>query len=256
MILWLALYAISGLAQTNDLIIQEYCFIHEAKMNQAMDQLKFILVPTDKVQKNQSCATIMSQPHRRELIQNYVTRLDPTVRIAFSSAETRRDPCQLKVEKLSSTLSKGIESSARADINSPKIELTASQMNKQRSDVTKIQTLKEFELSVNQDVIKGECRPLSPTRYEIKIEVRRDALPLTPPIQLGTSVPVPESSINQVQETSKLQTTLQLSVGERIEIGEVIRNLEHEGKKIDVSSSAELTDLKKQETEKVFLSLD
>ena len=256
MILWLVLYVFSGFPQSHDLTIQEYCFIHETKMNQVIDQLKFILVPSDSIQKNQACASIKCSPHRRELIQNYVKRLDPSVQISFSSVEIKRDPCKLKVEKTRTLTKEALDASVGGDLSAPKIELTATQDSGERSDVMKIQTLKEFELSVNQDVIKGECRALSPTRYEIKIEVRRDALPLTPPLPSGTIIQVPESSINRVQQTSKLQTTLQLSVGEKIEVGAVVKNLENKAKEIEIPSGAELETVKNQDTEKVFLSLD
>jgi hypothetical protein len=256
MILWLVLYVFSSFAQTNDLTIQEYCFIHEAKMNQVIDQLKFILVPSDSIQKNQACSTIKSSPHRRELIQNYMKKLDPTVQISFSSVEIRRDPCKLKVEKIKTHTKESLDASVSSDLSAPKIELAATEVTGNRSDVMKIQTLKEFELTVNQDVIKGECRALSPTRYEIKLEVRRDALPLTPPLPPGTIIQVPESSINRVQQTSKLQTTLQLSVGEKMEVGAVVKNLQNKAKEIEIPSGAELETVKNQETEKVFLSLD
>ena len=252
MILWLLLYAQIALAQ-NDPAIEEYCFSSVGKMKDVSTRLKFILIPADKTQEDKNCFTVSTPSHRRELIQNYIKRLEPAVQIGFSSAEIRREACRIKVEKIKTKnkqsigggLSNGLIPSAGTD-----------QSSGESRDVTSIQTLKEFELTVNQDVVKGECRAINPSRYEISIEVRKDAIPLLPPIPPGIVVLVPDAQIPKVQETSHLQTTLQLNSGERIEIGSVVKNLKDDVSNIDINSGAALEKNTGVQYEKIFLSIE
>lgn len=251
MFLWLLLYTQFALAQ--DPAIEEYCFSSVGKMKNVSARLKFILVPVDKIQEDKNCLTVNTPSHRRELIQNYVRRLDSTVQIGFSSAEFRKEPCHIKVEKIKTKVKDAAGGSLSKDLV-PSAE--ASQINGESKDVTKIQTIKEFELAVNQDSIKGECRAINPTRYEISIEVKKDAAPLLPPLPPGTVVIVPDAQIPKDQETSRLQTTLQLNAGERIEIGSVVSNLKNEARKIDVNTGIAIERTDGAQHEKVFLSID
>src|SRR5690606_25196020 len=131
------------------------CFSSPPRMKLVSQKLKFILVPVDKVQEDGRCFTVATSAHRRELIQSYVRRLDPAVSISFSSAELRKEHCQIKVEKIKTL---------KSDITSAKVNLeptvAASQQvaNKTSTEISSISTLKDFELVVNQDSIKGECK--------------------------------------------------------------------------------------------------
>lgn len=254
-IIWLVLFSLSAFSQ--DQAIEEYCFSSVPKMKEVKDKLKFILVPVDKVQENNNCFTVSTSSHRRELIQSYVRRIEPAVSINFSSAEIKRDPCQIKVEKIKNI---NLENNnAGVTLDNGNLGLNASTANTAGSgkDVTSIQTLKEFELTVNQDVIKGECRMITPNRYEIVLEVRKDPKPLIPAsVPPGTVVVIPDAQIPPPQETSRLQTTLQLNRGDRIEIGSVVKNLKNDTKKADVAVGANVDNSDGVHTEKVFLSME
>lgn len=251
MILWLLLYIPFAFAQ--DPAIEEYCFSSAGNMKTVSSRLKFILVPVDKVEEEKNCFTVNTPPHRRELIQNYVRKLDPSVQIGFSSAEVRREACHIKVEKIKTKLK---ETNGGGISNALVPNAESTQLNGESKDVTTIQTIKEFELTVNQDVIRGECRAINPSRYEISLEVRKDARPLTPPVPPGTIVVVPDAQLNKIQETSRLQTTLQLNSGERIEVGSVVNNLKDEARKIDINSGAGIEKTDGISHEKVFLSIN
>lgn len=251
MILWLLLLVQIALA--DDPVIEEYCFASGAKMKEVSLRLKFILVPADKLQENANCFTIATPPHRRELIQGYVRRIEPAVQIGFSSVEIKRDPCEIKVEKQKTKRAQNTE----GHINTAFIPgASTAESLREKNEVTTIQTLKDFELAVNQDTIKGECRVINPNRYEITIEVKKEARPLIPPVPPGTVVVIPDAQIPKEQETSRLQTTLQLNRGERIELGSVVKNLKDDGKKLDVNSGAALELSHEAESEKVFLTIN
>jgi hypothetical protein len=251
MLLWLLLYAQVLLAQ--DQSVEEYCFSSIPKMKEVSARLKFILVPVDKTQEDKNCFTVSTPSHRRELIQQYVKRLEPSVNVGFSTAEIRTEPCRIKVEKIRLNIKQGANVGFFPD---RPISLQVDQSSQSAKDITTIQTLKEFELTVNQDVVKGECRFINSIRYEISLEIRRDPLPLAPPIPSGMVVPVNENQKINLQETSRLQTTLQLNVGETIEIGSVVKNLKDQANKLGVNSGATVDQMNVMQNEKTLLSID
>jgi len=252
MILWLLLYSLIALAQ-NDSAIDEYCFSSVPRMKQVSSKLKFILVPADKTQEDKNCLTVNTPSHRKELIQNYIKRLDPAVQIGFTSSPIRTNPCHIKVERVHTKQKDSLGGSVSTNLNAT---IESSETLGESSEVLTIQTLKEFELTVNQDVIKGECRIINPSRYEISLEVRKDAIPLIPPIPPGAVVVVPDSALQKVQETSRLQTTLQLNSGERLEIGSTVKKLKDDAHKIDLNTGLAVEKTDGIQNEKVFLSIN
>ncbi len=251
MLLWLLLYAHVLLAQ--DQSVEEYCFSSIPKMKEVSARLKFILVPIDKTQEDKNCFTVTTSPHRRELIQQYVKRLEPSVNVGFSTAEIRTEPCRIKVEKIRLNNKQG----ANAGLSPEQaISLKVDQSTESAKDVTTIQTLKEFELTVNQDVVKGECRVINSIRYEISLEIRRDPLPLAPPLPAGMTIPMTGTEKMKTQETSKLQTTIQLNAGETIEIGNVVKTLKEQASQVDANSSATIDQMNLKQNEKILLSIE
>src|SRR5690606_15015477 len=115
----------------------------------------------------------------------------------------------------------------------------------QGTSISSIQTLDSFELTVNQDVVKGNCRFITPERYEVSLEVRKDPKPqISPWIR------------KEDEETSLLQTTLQLTKGSRVEVSSVIKELKDKNGRVEISKGAVLKKDSEKQTEKVFLSLD
>ena len=219
------------------------------KSNHARAQA--ILLPSDLVTEDESCLVIQMRPHRRELVQTYLKQLNPNVAISFSSAEIRREPCKLKVEKIRETDSTKISGAANQNGSSVLGENTKSQS----IETMQITTLNDFELLVNLESIKGTCRYVKATRYEISIEVRKDARPLLPPVPPGTVVILKTNQLPPPQETSKLQTTIQLNEGDRIEIGTLIQDLKKKNSEVSIEPSASGSVIDGANTEKVFLSL-
>lgn len=249
--IWTLLLFISQ-AFSQDMAVERYCFSSPLKMQQIHSKLKMILVPADKAEQDGSCLVINSPAHRRELLQNYVRNLDPSVAISFSSAESRRDPCLLKIEKTKQT--------ERQDTNlgvDGNLQFESTTLQKEMSDTTSIQTLKDFELTVDQDVVKGECRFITPTRYEITLEVRHDPKPLIPGLPKGSHVIIQNPPAPQDQETGKLRTTLQLNQGNRIEIGSTVKDLREKNQNGSVNpAEIGIKNTSGQSVEKVFLSLE
>ena len=251
MFIWLLFLSMTAFSQDN--AIEEYCFSSPSKMVMVLSKTKFILVPVDKLQSDGSCFTVNTPSHRRELIQNYVRRIDPTVSISFSSFELKREHCHIKVEKIKKLQRDSTVGSINTD-NS--FGISTEQQRGESKDILTIQTMKEFELAVNQHSILGECRAITPDRYEIKIVVKKEARPLLPSVPPGTVIMIPDAKITPPQETSNLSTTVQLTRGQKMELGTVLKDLINDGRKIDINTGAGIENTEGIATEKVFLYIE
>ncbi|WP_408098931.1 hypothetical protein ACJVC5_08430 [Peredibacter sp. HCB2-198] len=234
-------------AFASDPAAEKYCFSSVNESAVAREKFKAIQVPSDQLTMDGRCFTIQMSEHRHELVQRFIRSSFPNVSISFSSEDLRRDPCQLKVEK-----------EKIKDQTSTELSLNGPQQTSHTatgSDVLKIQTLKEFNLTVDQDEIKGSCRFINQNRYEISLEVRRNPKPLVPTtLPPGTLVVVNNPPPDQ--ETSTLTTTLQLNRGERIEIGSVVKNLRDKGHDVSIKPDLKFETSSQTSSEKVFLSVD
>jgi hypothetical protein len=237
MILWPLLFILQTIAQEH--VVERYCYPSDAKALSAYRSAKMISVPSDKLETEGACLMIHMFEHRRELFQNYLSQLDTQMVTSFSSAEIRREPCRLKIEKVKTSESKSIGGKG-----SPR-EIKANALLKEKgcNEIYQIQTSKDFELAVNQDVIKGRCRSITTDRYEIILQVRKYPLPAQP-----TMAPVD-------QETIMLSTSLQLRTGDRVEIGSTVKELRDKNQRLELTS-VETTEQTNLDRETVFLSIE
>ena len=256
MLLWLLLYHIHVFGLGTEISTEEYCFASSRRMRETKEQLRFILIPSDNVLENNLCLKVNTPIHRRELIQNYIKRLAPEVQIQFSSADLKRDPCQLKIEKIKVSQKKTQDGSIVFDSGRLSINAESDNSGQNTAETLTIQTIKDFEMMVNFDLIRGECRVISGSRYEIRLEIIKKPVPLnhSPSSTLTPLNPNPEALKDQT--TSRLQTTVQLNSGEKIEVGSIVKNLKGESQTVDVNSTAKAQDSRENETEKFFLSID
>ncbi|HXH76435.1 MAG TPA: hypothetical protein VNJ08_15795 [Bacteriovoracaceae bacterium] len=238
--MWWPLFFFTALLFAEDDSVEKYCFRSPTQMERAYAQFTSISVPSDRAVKEESCLVISSKPHRRELIQKYLLSVQPDMSISFSSQDLRRDPCEIQVEKIRYTQ----ESSQNIEL-SKNPNGVATELKKNATETFHITTLKDFEISVNQDKIQGVCKYVSPQRYEITLTVLKEAkLPLSPYI-------MPEPN----QQTSSLKTQIQLQRGSKVEIGSVVRNLKSQA---HIAGGDPKVDLNKDERnyeEKTFLSI-
>lgn len=239
-----------NIAQAQDMSSERYCFSSANAALVARQKFAGIQVPSDVVTVDESCLTIQMRPHRRELIQRYILSISPQVNISFSSEDIKRDPCLLKVEKIKSTNSQEVS----AGIGRKNFNLAEENLKAHQSETMSIQTLDKFELTVDQDQILGNCRLITPNRYEIQLEVSKLVKPIV-------NAPLPPNSVIVLntpppdQETMKLSTQLILNKGDRIEIGSVIKDLKDKQRDIGLSNGANASATKGKKTEQVFLSL-
>lgn len=246
--MFIMLVLFSGLSFAQDMSSEKYCF-STISAAQAEKKLAAILVPSDVVTKDENCLIVQMRPHRRELIQRYVLSSIPGTSISFSSEDVRREPCKLKVEKIKNKNANDQQIGFDGNIIANRTTTEGS-----GTETMEIQTLKDFDLSVDQDEIKGSCRFINPTRYEITIQVRKNPKPITPVIVPAGTIVVTNQAPND-QETALLETTLQLNNGERIEIGEIVKKLKDKSTHADIKDGLNNETTQQNIREKVFLSL-
>jgi hypothetical protein len=234
-------------AAEEELSVETYCFPSEASRVRVEKKLTSILVPSDKLEGERNCLTVQMRPHRRELIQNYTLNLDRDMRVTFSSAEIKHEPCLLQVEKIRAIKNQNTN-----------VELSnfpgASQGQRTESakDVMQIQTIDKFSFTVDQDAIAGNCRYISKDLYEITISARRDPKPIVPPnLPPGSIVVIPTPPPDQ--KTISVSTTVQLTRGSRIEIGSLVKDLRKKAHDVSNKPEAQIEMLEQKEEEKVFL---
>lgn len=251
MIIWLLLSL--NLVWAHEPVIEEYCYSSSSQMKASSKRLKFILLPVDKIEENDDCLTVSTPSHRRELLQNYARKLDPSVQVRFSSVESKRDPCNIKVEKVKSAQSQSISGSVNTQLIA---HASGEKSDQNMTEVMSIRTDKDFELTVNQDSITGSCKAINADRYSIELVVKKVAEPLYPGLPPNSVVVVSGAQLPPDQETSHLATTLQLNRGEKIEIGSIIKDLKKTTKNADIISKGRIETTVGAATEKVFLTID
>jgi len=238
---------ISSYIFAQDQSVEEYCFTSPSKAQEVAKRSAFILLPSDKTQLNDNCLSISTLSHRRELLQNFIRNLEPNVSIKFSSAEARREPCKIKVEKTYTSKIKNNNAQVW-----PTANLENTQANGVRTETSQISTIKGFELQAYENQIKGECRYINPSLYEIKLEATKLAKPLPPAVVLGHN---PELLRPQDEKLNYLSTTVQLHRGEKMHLGSVLKKSELENshiKTMQASGSANQA----SETEDIYLSIE
>jgi hypothetical protein len=244
----IALLLFSSLLFAEDLSFERYCFSSALEAQKGKARFSEIQVPSDELVFSENCLSIKMRPHRRELIQRFLVS-QTGARVDFTSEESRREPCRLKVE----TEKRITGSGTSGGLNQKGIFAQKNQSTQTATEVAQIQTLDEFELTVNQDQVKGVCRIISPERYEISLEVNK-----TP--KLSPAV-LPDGKIVYIQrpddqETASLKTSVQLVKGSRIEIGALVKNLRDDSKTGMVKPDLKIETLDQQSAERVYLSLE
>lgn len=240
----------SSLLQAEDITSEKYCFSSTEEFLIAQKKISTLQVPSDSVVKDENCIMFHMKSHRFELIHRYITTNFPNVSIPFSSAAQRTDPCLLQVEKIKEKKSENLEASAGQVVSANQEDTSAKD-----TEISQIQTLKEFELTLDQNQIKGECRFINSSRYEITIKVAKNPKPVLPVSIVNGVMVQPAQNPPPNQETMNLQTQIQINKGEKIEIGSIVKKIQNEENLKDVQTGIDYKTNEGQVTEKIFLSL-
>lgn len=246
--MFILLLLFSTLSFAEEMSSEKYCFSTTTLI--AQKKFSAIQVPSDGVTVDENCLVIQMRPHRRELIQKFMLSSLPGAYVAFSSEDLQRETCKLKVEKVKTKIADNLD----VGLNQQSGSISQTDSSGSANETMDIQTLKEFELTVDQDQVKGTCRYINQNRYEIALEVRKNPKPIVPvALPPGTIVVLNQPPPDQ--ETSVIQTQIQLSRGERIELGSVIKKANFKDRVVDIKPEFKIEATDQTSSEKVFLSL-
>lgn len=250
MFLWTLLLLFSNI-YADETALEKYCFSSPGKMQYMYDKAKILFLPTDKINKDGTCLTVEVSDSRIELVQKYLKNQDPQMQIAFSSRDVQVEPCKLKIEKIKLIKSEN----QNIHIQSGVVAETQN-LNKTSSETFQIQTINNFEITVNENVIKGRCRFIRSDRYDITLEIKKDPRLTQPQVAPGTIITSANDDPMKIQEASTLSTQLQLTKGNRIELGSMVKDLSGASKKVDISPEFQDNQNAEQSTEQAFLSIE
>jgi hypothetical protein len=248
--MWILLLFFSTfLSAQDETATEKFCF-SSTDIMAVRKKLTMIEVSSDSISVDGKCLVAVMKTHRRELIQKYLLSNFQDMSIAFSSENLRKESCKLRIEKEKVKQGDDLD----INLNRDKLQVTLDENRGHATEEIQIQTIRDFQLSINQDEIFGKCTPLSPDRYIIALEIKKNPKPLVdqnlpPGSVIIMDRPAPD------QETMLLKTEIRLSRGERINIGNIVKNLKTDNAAANSSPSGTAKAQDQKQSEMVFLSL-
>lgn len=236
-----------------DLVVETYCFASPSDSQKAQQSAKYMMLPSDRIEPEGSCFSLFTTDTRRELIQKYLLSRYPKMRIDYSSVERRAsETCDLQVEKEKK------ENTKSSHVYSGTLPgASLGHGHSSAKEVSQIKALSgaPFELLVDQQKITGKCHYINPTRYEIEFSMKFIPKPLIPPVPEGTIVVVKNLPPPEDQKGTNLSTTIQITKGERIEVGSIVKKLTDEGNAVSLIPQIDIKQSEKDSVEKIYLSV-
>lgn len=222
---------------------ERYCFSSKEEAHRAQKSLENIKAPVDSVNLEANCLVVSTSERRVEIIQKYLLKIYPTMSITFSSSDTKKDECLIKVEKETvSTQNRnrlGVQKTVtfgNASISSSKKEISS----------IRVTSGEDFKLSYDEQTLVGNCRYISPMKYEIKFSL------LFTPKEVN---PYDPSTYKQKEGTS-VSTSLVLSAGQRVNVASIASKLNDEAKELKLLPHVKIKTESGNKKTNVFLFLD
>ena len=248
--MWLLLLFFNVFIYAEDQSIEKYCFQGPSEASIASNHLASLILPGEEIVKQQSCLVVKLKTHRRDFIQAYILKNFPNTQVTFSEIQMRKEACHLKVEKIKNKKSDQTSLSATQDLKA-----ATSSTQQQESETMIIQTINDFEITVDQKQVKGRCRFITKNLYEIKITVNQNPRPIVPPnVPQGTIVVI--NSPPPEQETSSISSEIQLNRGQRIELGSFLKKTNRQNKDVSLNPDLRFDQSNNLGEVKVYLSLE
>lgn len=241
-------------SQAQNIVVETYCFSSLPDSTKAQKSAQYLMLPSDRTEPKGECFSLFTTEARRELIQKYLHNSYPQMTVSYSSAEkSAQDLCSMKVEKIKTQ-----------NVFRTKAQIMAlggastGQTTSESKEVSQIKALSgaSFVLQVDQQKIEGKCRYINSTKYEIEFSMEFIPHPILPPAPEGTIVIVQNPPPAEIQQGTSLKTTVQLSQGEKLEIGNIVKDLEQKAHEASLIPKLSYEKNEGQSQEKIFLQID
>lgn len=221
---------------------ERYCFSSKDEVHRAQKSLENIKAPVDSVNLEANCLIVNTSERRVEIIQKYLLKIYPTMNITFSSSDTKKDECLIKVEK---------ETVSMQNQNSLGVQKTVTfgnaHISSNKKEISSIRATsgEDFELSYDEQTLIGNCRYISPRKYEIKFSL----------LFIPKEVNPYDPSTYKQKEGISVSTSVILSAGQRINVASISSKLNDEAKKLKLYPTIKLQTQKGHKKTNMFLSL-
>jgi hypothetical protein len=245
---------ITSHSYAQNIVVETYCFSSEAQSVKAQQSSKYLMLPADRIEPKGECFSLFTTESRRELIQKYLLSSYPQMTVSYSSMErSASEMCNLRVEKIKNQNTFRTKAQIQA-LGMASVGETTS--NSKEVSQMKAMSGAPFELQVDQQKIEGKCRYITATKYEIEFSMQFIPRPLIPPVPEGTVVIIQNPPTSEVQQGTSLSTTVQLSQGEKIEIGSIAKNLAEKGHSASLIPKLSYEKTEGSSQEKIYLLME
>jgi len=214
--------------------LEGYCFSRGTSLSRVSSHVKVILAPKDKVYKRDSlnCIELEISASRKELVEKWIRKkfrilktYTDTPTLGSSNTQPITANCRLKIERVSQGKSQ-INRTRLGSRNS--VTQTNSSLSGVRTSNIVLGLGFSGSIRVNEEQVSLTCKSIINGGYLVSVSID--------------------------SENSGLVTTLQVYSGKKVNLGQVVNNLNSKSNTIGIPSGLDSTKSKSKETFDYFLT--
>jgi hypothetical protein len=217
--------------------LERLCFNSPNEAQRAIPILNVVLIKEqDAIDPEGRCLNVTVDTARLEIFQRWVKTRLPEAYYHFSTSSAPVDMCDIVVIKQTQKT----QQNQNANVNTKSFGavITEGESNGTEESFIKVSSGKSAELRVDREDLTLTCVKQSYSRYLITVALK--FIPLTPP-------PVPPGSVIVVQSPppdqsgTSISTEVEVSAGQEVNIGQIVRDLKSKQSQVNLPESAEIS---------------
>ncbi|MBY0515619.1 MAG: hypothetical protein K2P81_01835 [Bacteriovoracaceae bacterium] len=217
--------------------LERLCFNSSSEAQRAIPILNVILIKgQDAIDPEGKCLNVSVDSSRIEVFQRWVKTRLPEAYYHFSAASAPVEMCDIVVTKQSQKN----QQDQNINVNTKGFGAVITEGNNSGKEESfiKVSSGKSAELRVDQDDLTLTCVKKNNSRYLITVALR--FIPPTPPQAPPGSIIVMQAPPPDQSGTS-ISTEIEVSVGQDVNIGQVVKDLKSKQTQVNLPESAELS---------------
>lgn len=234
--LLLALFTTLAYAQA-DSAMERVCFSSQSEATRAIPILNTVLVKgQDQIQADGSCLNISYAPKRWDVLDRWLRTRYPQALRSFSTQSVAREKCDMRVYKKTERQKMTTQYGADGQI----VMIGTGEQEVAAEETTMLTVLSgdTTTLEVGQQEISIACTKKSDVLYGLAFSLK------TLPTQVANLTNPSTPLVIPPKEGQALSTTLDVAPGVEVSLGQIVRDLSHKEKDLEVPVKGEV----KQET--------
>jgi hypothetical protein len=205
-----------------------FCFKKPTAMKQSKAETKQFLLGEEKILGvNSQCYDILVHTSSRtDFLKDFISMRHGGIYKTASSSRTSKS-CDINVEKVTQTSGKSREAVVKR--RNLKFQDTTTKGSSTETSFLKVSSGKSASLTINDQTINLTCTYISENSYRLKFSLAKTTVQFGTIIINGRPLSYPASS-----QSEGISTTLELSRGQRIQIGSSSKNKNNKGKSVGI----------------------